>query len=68
METLNKPWITVAMFLAFTALAYCSMQTHKEKGYTAQERQSLNNLLDHVLAPDMAATNAVKLKYLYEEN
>ena len=65
MNALNNPWITLFAFVFFIGLAVAS-EPYGHK-YSKEDRQQMEELLDHVLAPDEHASNAAKLVYLFGE-
>lgn len=62
LNTLNKPWITLLTLAGFIALA-CYSEPYGH-GYTQEERQGMNRLIESLAAP---RTNAEKMVYLYGE-
>lgn len=65
MNALNKWWIAALALAAFLALAYTSEPYGH--GYSKKERADMDKLLDRVLAPEMSASNASKIVYLFGE-
>lgn len=65
LNTLNNPLLTITAFVLFMALAVASEPWGH--GYSTEDRQQMDKLLDSVLTPEISASNAAKLVYLYGE-